>query len=44
MGSSYSLRQAGHIGKAAIEVRSRSYGREDTIVKRGPQFVQLVKG
>jgi hypothetical protein len=43
-GSSYSRLQSGHIGKADIEVRSRSYGSDETMVKRGPQFVQLVKG
>jgi len=43
-GSPYSLRQSGHIGKADIEVRSRSYGSDETMVKRGPQFVQLVNG
>src|SRR6476659_5906745 len=41
-GSSYSARHRAHIGKAAMVVAGRSYGTSRTIVKRGPQFVQLV--
>jgi len=40
----YSRRQVSHIANAAIVVRARSYGAARTIVKRGPQFVQLVNG
>ena len=43
-GSSYSLRQASHSGNARIVVRSRSYGSDSMIVKRGPQSVQLMNG
>ena len=43
-GSRYSARQAGHIWKPAMVVFGRSYGTSRTIVKRGPQFVQLTKG
>ena len=43
-GSSYSARQAAHIAKPAIVVSGRSYGTPRTIVKRGPQFVQLMNG
>ena len=43
-GSSYSAWHAGHIEKPAIVVRGRSYGTPRTMVKRGPQFVQLMKG
>ena len=43
-GSSYSARQAGHMTKPAIVVSGRSYGTPRTIVKRGPQFVQLTNG
>ena len=43
-GSSYSRRQASHIVKRAIVVAARSYGTSLAIVKRGPQFVQLVNG
>ena len=43
-GSRYSARQAGHISNAAIVVLGRSYGTSRTIVKRGPQLVQLVNG
>ena len=43
-GSSYSARHRGHISNDAIVVSGRSYGTPRTIVKRGPQFVQLVNG
>jgi len=43
-GSSYSRRQASHSAKPAIVVFGRSYGSARTIVNRGPQFVQFVKG
>ena len=43
-GSSYSAAQRGHISNPAIVVRGRSYGTPRTIEKRGPQFVQLMKG
>ena len=43
-GSSYSRRHAAHIAKPAIVVTGRSYGTPRTIVKRGPQFVQLMNG
>ena len=43
-GSSYSAWQAAHIANPAIVVAGRSYGTPRTIVKRGPQFVQLTKG
>ena len=43
-GSSYSARQAAHISNPAIVVSGRSYGTPRTIVKRGPQFVQLMNG
>ena len=43
-GSSYSALQAAHIAKPAIVVRARSYGTPRTIVKRGPQSVQLTNG
>src|SRR5689334_20258779 len=43
-GSSYSARQAGHISNPDIVVYGRSYGTPRTIVKRGPQFVQLMNG
>jgi len=42
-GSPYSLRHAGQSVKPAMVVWSRSYGSARTIVKRGPQCVQLVK-
>src|ERR1700722_11949621 len=41
-GSSYSARHAAHMTKSAIAVNGRSYGTPHTIVKRGPQFVQLM--
>ena len=43
-GSSYSARQASHMAKPAIVVFGRSYGTRVTIVRRGPQFVQLTNG
>jgi hypothetical protein len=43
-GSSYSRRQAGHIGKPAMVVASRSYGNAVMMVKRGPQLVHVTKG
>ncbi len=43
-GSSYSAWHCAHIVKPAIVVSGRSYGTPRTIVKRGPQFVQLMKG
>ena len=43
-GSRYSARHAGHISNAAIVVLGRSYGTSRTMVKRGPQLVQLVNG
>ena len=43
-GSSYSPEQSGHMAKPAIVVFGRSYGMSRTIVKRGPQFVQLMNG
>ena len=43
-GSRYSARHAGHISNAAIVVFGRSYGTSRTMVKRGPQLVQLVNG
>ncbi len=43
-GSPYSHAQAAHITKPAMVVSGRSYGTPRTIVKRGPQFVQLMKG
>ena len=43
-GSSYSAWQAAHITKPAIVVHGRSYGTPVTIVKRGPQLVQLMNG
>ena len=43
-GSWYSARHAAHIAKPAIVVRARSYGTPRTIVKRGPQSVQLTNG
>jgi hypothetical protein len=43
-GSSYSAWQAAHIVNPAIVVNRRSYGTPVTIVKRGPQSVQLMNG
>ena len=43
-GSSYSRRHSAHISNAAIVVHGRSYGTPVTIVKRGPQSVQLMNG
>ena len=43
-GSSYSRRQSRQSGKSAIVVFGRSYGTRVTIVRRGPQFVQLTNG
>src|SRR5919205_696338 len=43
-GSSYSARHAAHIAKPAMVVSGRSYGTARTIVKRGPQSVQLTNG
>jgi hypothetical protein len=43
-GSSYSARQAGHIGNAAIVVAGRSYGSRSMMVNRGPQLVQVMNG
>jgi hypothetical protein len=43
-GSSYSARHAGHMTNPAIVVSGRSYGTPRTIVKRGPQLVQLTNG
>ena len=43
-GSSYSARHRAHISKPAIVVSGRSYGTPRTIVKRGPQSVQLMNG
>ena len=43
-GDSYSLRQASHSGKSAIDVLGRSYGIAVMIVYRGPHCVQLMNG
>ncbi len=43
-GSSYSARQAEHMPNPAIVVAGRSYGTSRTMVKRGPQLVQLTNG
>jgi hypothetical protein len=43
-GFSYSWRQSGQSGKPAIVVFGRSYGTRVTMVRRGPQFVQLTNG
>ena len=43
-GDAYSAWHAGHITNGAIVVFGRSYGMSIAMVKRGPQFVQLVKG
>ncbi len=43
-GSSYSAAHGPHIGKPAMVVDGRSCGTSFTIVKRGPQFVQLMNG
>jgi hypothetical protein len=43
-GSSYSAWQRAHIVKPAIVVSGRSYGTPRTMVKRGPQSVQLMNG
>ena len=44
VGSWYSASQRAHIVKPAIVVSGRSYGTPRTIVKRGPQSVQLMNG
>ncbi len=43
-GSWYSAEHSSHIANAAIVVPARSYGEARTIVKRGPQAVQLMNG
>src|SRR5665647_3589398 len=44
VGSSYSAWHCGHIVNDFIEVLARSYGNDSMMLKRGPQFVQLVNG
>jgi hypothetical protein len=43
-GSWYSRSHRSHIGKPAIVVAGRSYGRSEMIVNRGPQSVQVMNG
>ncbi len=43
-GSSYSPRQAAQSVKPAMVVRARSYGSDVTMLRRGPQVVQLMNG
>ena len=43
-GSVYSRSQPAHSGNPAIVVFARSYGRAVTMVKRGPQCVQVMNG
>ena len=43
-GDRYSASHAAHMRNPAMVVFGRSYGMSIEIVKRGPQFVQLVNG